>query len=79
MLVGSGNIVHNLGKVRFDLLGKSEPASPQGLKFDKDLTSWISSRNHESLAGWQSHPDAKFAAPSPDHLIPALIIAGAAE
>ena len=31
----------------------------------------------EALSSWQSHPDANFAAPCPDHLIPALIIAGA--
>ena len=69
--------MHNLGKVRFDLLGKSEPAAPQAVKFDSDFVSWLYSRNMEALSSWQSHPDAKFAAPSPDHLIPALIIAGA--
>ena len=79
MIIGSGNIVHNLGKVRFDLLGKSDPAAPQALNFDADMTTWLSSRNYETLSAWQTHPDAKFAAPSPDHLIPALIIAGASD
>jgi 4,5-DOPA dioxygenase extradiol len=77
MIAGSGNIVHNLGKLRWDLLGKSEPAAPQAIQFDADFVSWLQSRDMESLSSWQSHPDAKYAAPTPEHLIPALIIAGA--
>ena len=41
--------------------------------------SWLQTRNLEALSSWEKHQDAKFAAPSPDHLIPALIVAGASE
>lgn len=79
MIIGSGGIVHNFPEARFDLMLKPEPVSPQALPFDSDLRSWISSRNHESLANWETHPCANFSAPTPEHLIPALIIAGASE
>ncbi len=79
MIVGSGNIVHNLGKVRFDLLGKSEPAAPWNVKFDADITQWVSQRNFEALSEYKSHPDSKLCVPTPDHFLPLLIVAGASD
>ena len=44
--MGSGNIVHNLGQTRWDLLGqKNQPAPDWNKNFDNDIISWVKGRD----------------------------------
>jgi 4,5-DOPA dioxygenase extradiol len=74
LIVGSGNVVHNLGLVdwnrptdAFDWAERFNAAA-----MDRLLTS------PGTAAALLEHPDHDLAAPTPDHLIPALYLAGLA-
>lgn len=74
LLLGSGNIVHNL---RYFKPGASEPL-PWALRFDEDLRERILERHHEGLLGYETlGPDALLAIPTPEHYLPLLYILGA--
>ena len=79
MLLGSGNIVHNLAEMRLDQLGfDAREAAPWNDRFDAYVADALSRRDLDELARWADHPDAPLAAPTPDHFLPLLVIAGAA-
>lgn len=73
LILGSGNIVHNLRQVEWDRSGGTEAADA----FDDWVTQRILLQDQEALANYLSHPLAKYAAPTPDHFIPLLYILGA--
>ncbi len=78
LIVGSGNMVHNLGMVDFKKLN-----DPKGFGFDWALEmneifkSNISSRNHKALIDYQNlSKSATLAIPTPDHYYPLLYTLG---
>lgn len=74
LLLGSGNIVHNL---RYFKPGTSE-ALPWAVRFDEDLRERIQEGHHEGLLGYETlGPDALLAIPTPEHYLPLLYILGA--
>jgi 4,5-DOPA dioxygenase extradiol len=74
LIVGSGNIVHNLGRVDW--------ANPEGgfdwaQRFD-DAAREVLQSDPSSAAGLAEHPDFAAAVPTPDHFLPMLYLAGLA-
>lgn len=75
MLIGSGNVVHNLGMVEF---GDDVPALPWAIEYEVWAKSQIQQGKHAPLIDYlNSHPAARLASPSPDHYLPLLYILGA--
>ena len=74
LIVGSGNVVHNLRKVR---PGMADTGFDWAQRFDEDARA-IMLDEPEEVAGLTGHPDFAVAAPTPDHLIPLLYLAGLA-
>lgn len=74
LILGSGNVVHNLGRVDW---GRPDAAFDWTRRFD-DAAEEIMTGAPADLAGLRSHPDFAMAAPTPDHFIPLLYLAGLA-
>lgn len=71
LVLGSGNIVHNL-----PLLGRywQAPSPPDwATRFRDRVKASIAARDHAALGDWQSlGPDAALAIPTPEHYLPLL-------
>lgn len=77
LIVGSGNIVHNLRKISWD---ENAPAHPLTVEFDNWVKQKINSKDHKALIHEALTTEAgKFSAPTPDHYYPLLYILGASE
>jgi 4,5-DOPA dioxygenase extradiol len=74
LIVGSGNVVHNLGAIDVRL---GETGTAWAQRFDEDARALMTSAPGDA-AGLQDHRDYALAAPTPDHFIPLLYIAGLA-
>jgi len=75
LILGSGNVVHNLGALRFD--GKPHDWA---IEFDALFADRLSNRDFAALADRKSLGSLlKIAHPSLDHYIPALTVAGASD
>ena len=75
LLIGSGNVVHNLGMVEF---GDHVPPLPWAVEYELWAKSQIQQGKHAPLIDYlTSHPAARLASPSPDHYLPLLYILGA--
>lgn len=76
LIIGSGNIVHNLRRVDWD----SEGGTPWAYEFDGLIRRAIEAGRHEQVIDHQVLGDsAKLAVPTPDHFYPLLYVLGAAE
>jgi 4,5-DOPA dioxygenase extradiol len=74
LLVGSGNLVHNLRLVDF---GRAE-GYDWADRFDHELKELIVAREHARLLDYQSlGPDSRRAVPTPEHYLPVLYALGA--
>jgi 4,5-DOPA dioxygenase extradiol len=73
--VGSGNVVHNLGRLDWSL---PEEGFDWSHRFDDEARRLLTSAPEDvlKLAG---HPDFANASPTPDHFIPLLYLAGLAQ
>lgn len=74
LIVGSGNVVHNLGRIDW-----SQPdwGFDWARRFDDDVAGVMTSAPAE-LVKLNDHDDFPMAAPTPDHFIPLLYLAGLA-
>ena len=79
MILGSGNVVHNLRQVEFEKLGYPGEGADWAVRFDADVQKWIKSKDFKSLSNYAAHPDAKKSVPTPDHFLPLVVVAGASE
>lgn len=77
LIVGSGNSFHNLRA----LFGPT----PQGVQASERFDAWLARvvgqalcERDEQLAGWSTAPHAGFCHPRSEHLLPLLVVAGAA-
>ena len=75
LILGSGNIVHNLGRINPRL---GDTGLDWAMRFDRDAQAVMTSSPGRAveLAG---HRDYDLAVPTPDHFIPLLYLAGLAE
>ncbi|MGL1958105.1 MAG: 4,5-DOPA dioxygenase extradiol [Colwellia sp.] len=75
LILGSGNIVHNLGSLRFD--GKPHDWA---IEFDSDVKQRLNNRDFHSLADINAMGHLlTIANPTLEHYIPALTIAGSSD
>lgn len=73
MIMGSGNIVHNLGL--FVRGAPGTPAQDWALRFDNAIREAISSGDHDTLINFMAlGEDARLACPSPEHYLPLLYV-----
>ncbi|MFH5211283.1 4,5-DOPA dioxygenase extradiol [Antrihabitans spumae] len=75
LIVGSGNVVHNLRAVDF---AKPEAGFDWAYRFD-DAAREVLQANPTEVAALDSHADFRNAVPTPDHFLPLLYIAGLAD
>jgi aromatic ring-opening dioxygenase catalytic subunit (LigB family) len=79
LIVGSGMSFHNLRSFFVDHPRFNRPAE----EFDEWLNDVVTASNGKSradkLAAWQQAPGATTSHPTPEHLLPLLVAAGAAE
>ena len=75
LILGSGNIVHNL---RNFSLEEKAPPMPWSLQFDHWVNENVISRNDEViLHEWSKHPQGKMAVPTTEHFLPLVYCLGA--
>jgi 4,5-DOPA dioxygenase extradiol len=77
LIIGSGNITHNLGKIDWNIEAKP---FDWALEFDTKIKTNILAFNHEEIINYEKWGNmAKLAHPSNDHYIPLLYSAGLAD
>ena len=74
MILSSGNVVHNLGRVQWD---DPDGAFDWNERFDRDVERQLAD-DPSSILRMMEHPDYADAVPTPDHFIPLLYTAGLA-
>lgn len=74
LIIGSGNIVHNLRAIDFNHVGPFDWAQ----RFDDAVRERLLSAPHE-VVSIDAHSDYQKAVPTPDHWLPLLYIAGLAD
>lgn len=73
LIIGSGNMVHNLRMVAWDKLNDSEYAYDWATEMNTVFKSKIADGNHKALIEYETlHKAAKLAIPTPDHYYPML-------
>jgi len=72
LVMGSGNVVHNLAYAHF---GAATPYD-WAVRFDEFIRSALERRDDQALVEYRSAEDGPIAAPDPDHYFPLLYIAG---
>ena len=78
LIVGSGNIVHNLGQMQRGAQGHQ--AYDWALEFDQTMGGYLQQGNLEALQNFQKLGSlAKMAHPTHEHFLPLLYAAGAVE
>jgi 4,5-DOPA dioxygenase extradiol len=78
LILGSGNIVHNLGDA-FARLRAGETATPQwAAEFDAAVVRGLEAHDADALARLVESPEGRKAHPTPEHYLPLLYAAGAA-
>ncbi|MBS1827633.1 MAG: 4,5-DOPA dioxygenase extradiol [Acidobacteria bacterium] len=67
LIIGSGNIVHNLARLDFS----SPHGSPWAVRFNDEVKQHIEAANQAALTNLDS-TDARLAVPTPEHFLPLL-------
>lgn len=75
LIMGSGNVVHNLRLVNWE----SKNGSPEAEAFNRYITKAVESREDDIAINYRKHPDARYAAPTADHFLPLLYILGSCD
>ncbi|MDI9862362.1 4,5-DOPA-extradiol-dioxygenase [Flectobacillus roseus] len=77
LIVGSGNIVHNLRRLAWDKINLPEYGYDWALEANAMLKKMVVNQDHKSLINYQSLGSAvQLSAPSPDHYLPLLYTLG---
>lgn len=73
LIIGSGNMVHNLKMVAWDKLNESEFGYDWALQMNEKFKELISNGNHDQLINYQSlGKEALLSIPTPEHYWPLL-------
>lgn len=75
LILGSGNIVHNLRLTDWE----NEGGSKENKEFDKFIVENIKSQNFENVIKHRENPYSTYAVPTKDHFYPLLYVLGASE
>ncbi len=77
LIVGSGNMVHNLGKVAWDKLYAEEYGYDWAIEANEKMKNLILGENHQSLINYKSQGHAfQLSIPTPEHFLPLLYVLG---
>ena len=76
MVLGSGNIVHNLGIIDWGLVGKGAVWAEE---FDAEARQILTGENPSDIVSLLDHPHTHKAVPTAEHFLPIAYIAGIAE
>jgi 4,5-DOPA dioxygenase extradiol len=71
-IIGSGNVVHNLGRIQW-----TEDAKPHdwAVRFNDTVRSFLAAHEHESLIDYLTlGEDARLSVPTPEHYLPLLYV-----
>jgi 4,5-DOPA dioxygenase extradiol len=74
LIVGSGNVVHNLGRIDGT---RPDSGFDWARRFDDDVAGAMTA-DPSAILRLQGHDDFAMASPTPDHFIPVLFLAGLA-
>jgi len=73
LIIGSGNMVHNLRMVAWDKLDATEYGYDWALEASEKMKKYILAGDHQSLIDYQSQGKAfQLAIPTPEHFLPLL-------
>ena len=76
LVMGSGNIVHNLGRYVWDEL--DAPLFDWGQRFEEQVRDALAREDHAALADYPGFgSDALLSVPTPEHYLPLLYVLGA--
>ena len=77
LILGSGNIVHNLRRISFE---EDAPPEDWAVEFDAWVKARLEARDFDALAGDLSlAPSGRVGVPTPDHYDPLLYVLGASD
>ncbi|MGB5918813.1 4,5-DOPA dioxygenase extradiol [Arcobacter sp.] len=78
MIIGSGNIVHNIPSAKSDTMhGTRDVVHDWAKSFDEKVASKIDSGDYEALVNYENMgKDALMAVPTPEHFLPLLYVLG---
>jgi len=80
LIIGSGNIIHNLNLVDFENIGKVDYGYDWAVEAGEKINTWLLSDNHQAIIDYENQGRAiQLAAPTPDHFLPMLSILGLKE
>lgn len=80
LIIGSGNMIHNLGMVAWDKLETPGYGYDWAIEMHELFRKKIMAGDHQALINYQSlSPSAKLAIPTPDHYYPLMYILGLQE
>jgi len=75
LILGSGNVVHNLGRIDWNM---QSGGYPWAVSFDAYIKNKILSHDFDDVVHFERAGDAaKLAVPTPDHFLPLLYVLGA--
>ena len=73
LIIGSGNMVHNLGMVAWDKVNEPEYGFDWALEASAQMKKFILTRDHKALIRYQERGEAfRLAIPTPEHYLPLL-------
>ena len=75
LIMGSGNIVHNLRSIEWD----NPSGTSATIEFDQYISKAVLENDLNSVINYTQHPQASYTAPTPDHYLPLIYIMGASE
>lgn len=73
LIIGSGNMIHNLGMVAWDKMNVPNYGYDWAIEMNTTFKKYITDKNHQVLIDYQKMgPSAMLAIPTPDHYIPLI-------
>ena len=72
LILGSGNIVHNLGQIS---MNPKEKSAPWAVEFDETIKQFLLKKNHQAILDFESlGAIARQSVPTPEHLLPLIYV-----
>jgi len=80
LIAGSGNMVHNLGRIAWDKLNADNYGYDWALEASEKMKNFITNGNHTALINYKNQGEAfKLAIPTNEHFLPLLYVLGLQE
>lgn len=77
LIIGSGNLVHNLGMVDWKNINTVGHGYDWALEAREKMNKWILNGNHQQLIDYKNHGISfQYAIPTPEHYVPLLYVLG---